>query len=183
MALDAKNGSINEELIRPVLASDAADIAKIYNYYIENTIITFEEEPVSAHDMEDRFSQVEALDLPWLVAQRGDSVVGYAYASKWAGRCAYRHTVEVTIYLANDCVGNGLGSRLYEALFCELGKTSMHVAIGGVSLPNAASVALHEKFGMKKTAHFEEVGYKFGGWLDVGYWQLNLEPWKLRGTG
>ena len=64
MALDAKNGSINEELIRPVLASDAADIAKIYNYYIENTIITFEEEPVSAHDMEDRFSQVEAVDLP-----------------------------------------------------------------------------------------------------------------------
>lgn len=177
------DGVINEELIRPVSVSDAPDIAKIYNYYIENTIITFEEEPVSADDIKERFSQVETLGLPWLVAQCGDSVVGYAYANKWAGRSAYRHTVEVTVYLANDSVGNGLGTRLYEALFYELGKTAVHVAIGGISLPNAASVALHEKFGMKKTAHFEEVGYKFGGWLDVGYWQLNLEPWKLRENG
>ena len=166
-----------------MLESDAADIAKIYNYYIDKTIITFEEEPVSAGDMEARFSKVESLGLPWLVAQRGDSVIGYAYATNWAERSAYRHTVEVTVYLAIDCLGNGLGSRLYEALFRELEKTSMHMAIGGISLPNAASVALHEKFGMQKIAHFTEVGYKFGEWLDVGYWQRSLAPRKLREKG
>ena len=176
-------GSINEEVIRPVAISDAADIAVIYNDYIENTIVTFEEESVSAEAIKDRFSQVETLGLPWLVAQSGDSVVGYAYANKWAGRSAYKHTVEITVYLANDSVGNGLGTRLYKALFNELGKTAMHVAIAGISLPNAASVALHEKFGMKKTAHFEEVGYKFGRWLDVGYWQLSLDSLKLRENG
>ncbi len=114
-------------------------------------------------------------NLPWLVAENDSGVVvGYAYASKWKGRCAYRHSAEVTVYLAPDAAAQGVGTRLYEALFSELRDRGIHTAIGGIALPNPPSVALHEKFGMKKVAHFAEVGHKFDRWIDVGYWQVVL---------
>ena len=160
--------------IRAATAADAAALARIYNYYITDTIVTFEETPVSAADMASRLAETDELKLPWLVAQTGAGVQGYAYASRWKGRCAYRRSVEVTVYIEREAVGQGLGTQLYAALFDHLRRTDMHVAIGGIALPNEASVALHEKFGMRKVAHFSEVGYKFGRWLDVGYWQLVL---------
>jgi phosphinothricin acetyltransferase len=160
--------------IRAATAADAAALARIYNYYITDTVVTFEESPVSAVDMASRLAETDALELPWLVAQSGAEMLGYAYASRWKGRCAYRHSVEVTVYIEREAVGRGLGTQLYTALFAELRRGSCHVAIGGITLPNEASVALHEKFGMHKVAHFSEVGYKFGHWLDVGYWQLVL---------
>ena len=92
--------------------------------------------------------------------------------SVWEGRCAYRYAVEVTVYLSPNAVSQGLGSRLYTELFAQLRAKSMHVAMGGIALPNPASIALHEKFGMKKVAHFEQVGFKFDQWVDVGYWQI-----------
>ena len=91
------------------------------------------------------------------------------------GRCAYRYSAEVTVYLDAAVVGQGLGTQLYTALFDSLRRSGCHVAIGGIALPNAASVALHEKFAMQKVAHFGEVGFKFGRWVDVGYWQLTLQ--------
>jgi phosphinothricin acetyltransferase len=104
-----------------------------------------------------------------------DQVVqGFAYASKWKGRCAYRYSVESTAYLADCSTGRGIGTRLYEALFTELRKSKMHVVMAGIALPNDASIALHEKLGFEKVAHFREVGWKFGKWIDVGYWQLLL---------
>lgn len=96
-------------------------------------------------------------------------MIGYAYASKWKGRCAYRYSVEVSVYLHAEQSGQGMGTALYSALFKQLSELGYHVAIGGIALPNAASVALHEKFGMKKVAHFKEIGFKFGQWVDVGY--------------
>jgi phosphinothricin acetyltransferase len=160
--------------IRAATAADAAALARIYNYYITDTVVTFEESPVSTEDMAARLAETATLNLPWLVAQKSAAVQGYAYASRWKGRCAYRHSVEVTVYVDHEAVGQGLGTQLYTGLFAELGRGPCHVAIGGITLPNEASVALHEKFGMHKVAHFSEVGHKFGRWLDVGYWQLVL---------
>ena len=160
--------------IRPVSAGDADSIARIYNHFILNTIVTFEEQAVSAQEIAGRIAEVASASLPWLVAERDGQIIGYAYASKWKGRCAYRYSVESTVYLDPDCLGQGLGSALYERLFAALRERGMHVVIGGIALPNPASVALHERLGMKKAAHFSEVGFKLGKWIDVGYWQAIL---------
>lgn len=158
--------------IRNAELSDAGGIADIYNYYIEHTHVTFEEKPVNADDIRCRIKETKTDNLPYLTAVTEDGkILGYAYASKWKGRCAYRYSVEVTVYLSTNATGKGLGKKLYLALFAELRARSYHVAIGGVSLPNEASIALHESMGMKKVAHFKEVGFKFGQWVDVGYWQ------------
>lgn len=161
-------------VIRHAEVSDAQAIASIYNYYIANTTITFEEQFVSAEQMAERILEVHAASLPWLVAEEFGQVIGYAYASKWRARSAYRFSVETTVYLQNEVVSRGVGSQLYEVLFSALKEKGVHVAIGGIALPNKASASLHEKFGMKKIAHFEQVGFKFEKWVDVGYWQAVL---------
>lgn len=161
-------------MIRTAQPSDAESIARIYNHYVLNTVITFEEAPVTAAEMATRLADVHSSSLPWLVVEENGNVAGYAYATKWKGRSAYRYSVECTVYLALECIGRGYGSRLYEVLFAELRNSGLHAVIAGITLPNVASVALHEKFGMSKVAHFQEVGFKFGRWLDVGYWECLL---------
>ena len=161
-------------MIRPAKNSDAQAIVDIYNYYIVNSTVTFEEKPNDAADISERIQETESQKLPYIVCEKDGSIVGYAYASKWKGRCAYQFSVEITVYLAPQSTGEGHGTALYEALFFELRKRSLHVAIAGIALPNPGSVALHEGFGMKKVAHFEEVGFKFGAWVDVGYWHCKL---------
>jgi L-amino acid N-acyltransferase YncA len=124
--------------------------------------------------MSNRITEVTDAELPWLVAEQNHVIVGFAYASKWKGRCAYRYSAEVTIYLSHSMTSKGIGSALYSELFLRLRENSTHVVLGGISLPNDASIALHEKFGMSKVAHFDEVGFKFGNWVDVAYWQGKL---------
>jgi phosphinothricin acetyltransferase len=159
-------------MIRPVHDKDVDDIVTIYNYYIAETLATFEEQVISSDDMLARIKKVSVNDLPWLVAEDDSGkVVGYAYATKWRERFAYRFSVEITVYLLANQLSQGLGSKLYTALFSELRQRSIHSVIGGITLPNPASIALHEKFGLKQVAHFKEVGFKFEKWLDVGYWQ------------
>jgi len=160
--------------VRPAMASDAEAIARIYNYYIENTVITFEEEPVSPGTMATRLADVQSANLPWLVAELQGAVVGYAYASKWKVRSAYRYSVETTIYLENGCERRGVGTRLYIELLKLLRTRGVHVAIGGAALPNEASVALHEKLGFERVATFRQVGFKHDRWVDVAYWQIVL---------
>ena len=164
--------------IRAVTADDTPAIADIYNHYVMDTLVTFEEEPVSGEELWRRVEAVRTADLPWLVADDAGMVVGYAYATPWRARIGYRYSVEVTVYIDARQKGRGIGSRLYETLFTELQSRGFHSAIGGIALPNDASVALHEKFDMKKVAHFERVGIKFGHWTDVGYWQriFDSEP-------
>ena len=161
-------------MIRAAKLEDAKQIAHIYNYYILNTLVTFEETEVSGEEMALRILAVNEMELPWLVALEGELVAGYAYATKWKGRAAYRFSVESTVYLDPHYQGKGLGKSLYSALFNELHKKGVHAVMGGISLPNQASIALHEKFGMEKVAHFKQVGFKFGEWVDVGYWQRVL---------
>ena len=159
-------------LIRPASSADAAAIASIYNHYVAHTVITFEEEAVPAQAMAARISAILAEDLPWLVAEEAGELIGYAYASRWKLRSAYRHSVETTIYLNNGCAGRGVGKVLYSALLDVLRTKDIHTAIGGAALPNAASVALHERLGFRHVGTFREVGFKQGRWVDVGYWQL-----------
>ncbi len=167
-------------IVRAVELTDATVIADIYNHYVNESSITFEEESVDRAEMARRISETQEQDLPWYVAEDDNKkCLGYCYASKWKGRCAYRFSVEVTVYLHPDEVGNGAGTNLYKVLFDNLRSLNFHVVIGGIALPNPASVRLHEKFGMKKVAQFEEVGFKFGEWVDVGYWQGFLTEYAI----
>jgi len=156
--------------IREVQPSDAKVLADIYNYYISNTIVTFEEVEISEKEMLSRITDVTE-KYPWLVLEDNTSVVGYAYSSAWKSRGAYRYSAEVSVYLRHGISGKGYGSALYEELFKRLDKTSIHSIIGGVALPNDGCEALHRKFGFTKVAHFKQVGYKFEKWIDVVYWQ------------
>ncbi|ABL99549.1 arsinothricin resistance N-acetyltransferase ArsN1 family B [Shewanella amazonensis] len=162
-------------MIRHAALHDASAVADIYNHYIESTAITFEETPLQAAEIAARIQHVQAAGLPWLVALEGNALTGYAYATKWKERSAYRFTVETTVYVAPNGHGKGVGTALYQALIERLKILKVNSVIGGITLPNPASIALHEKMGMKKVAHFQNIGYKFGQWQDVGYWQLNLQ--------
>lgn len=162
--------------IRDATLDDACALASIYNHYVRTSIATFAESEIARAELTDRLSEAHDASLPWIVATAGPDLLGYAHATKWKGRCAYRFTVEVTVYLAPARTGIGVGSALYRRLLPELAEGGVHAAIGGISLPNAASVALHERFGFEKVAHFREVGYKFDRWIDVGYWELILDP-------
>nr|WP_058023414.1 GNAT family N-acetyltransferase [Pseudohongiella spirulinae] len=159
-------------MLRDARASDAGQIAHIYNYYVLNTVVTFEEKAVPEIEMASRISDVQGLGLPWLVAEDSDGAIsGYAYAVRWKTRAAYKFSVETTVYTDPELRRNGLGTMLYSALFERLMAAGIHSAVGGICLPNDASVALHEKMGMKQIARFNEIGFKAGQWLDVGYWQ------------
>ena len=161
-------------LIRAARPSDVRAITSIYNHYITDTVVTFEMEEVTHEEMAERVRDVQSQSFPWLVAQQAGEIVGYAYAAKWHRRAAYRFSVESTVYLAPNRTGMGFGSQLYEQLLALLSGGDTHTVIGGIALPNDASVALHEKFGFRKAAHYRETGFKFGRWIDVGYWQRIL---------
>ena len=160
-------------MIRSVYTEDAEAVCSIYNHYVKNTIITFEEKPVSKEEMKDRIAKA-SVSLPWIIWEENGEIKGYAYARKWKTRSAYRFSVESSIYLQPDFIGKGAGRILYEALISELRNLSLHTVIGGIALPNESSVALHERLGFIKVGHFKEVGCKFDQWIDVGYWELLL---------
>lgn len=160
--------------IRRATPADAAAIAALYNHYILHSTATFEEQPVDAEEMARRLATVEAAGLPWLIREDESRVVGYAYATPWRPRSAYRYSVEITVYVANGASGSGHGRALYDELFAQLRALGLHAVLGGITLPNEASIALHEAMGMVKVAHLPQVGFKFDRWLDVGYWHRLL---------
>lgn len=161
--------------IRSVATHDLESIVAIYNHYIRDTAISFEEVEITIEQLAQRIDAVKSSSLPWLVAELSGQVVGYAYAGKFHQRSAYRFTVEATVYLAHDMPGNGIGTQLYSELLAILKRQDIHSIIGIIALPNQPSVALHEKFGFRKIGHFLEVGFKFNTWQDVGYWQVILQ--------
>lgn len=161
-------------MIRNVKLDDAKKLAEIYNYYVEHSVITFEETLITDSEMRGRIEQSENSNYPWLVFESKGNICGFAYAGLWKLRSAYRNTVESTIYLHSESVGQGVGSELYTSLIEKLSALGFHVVLGAIALPNAASVHLHEKMGFEKIAHFSEVGFKQERWVDVGYWQKML---------
>ncbi len=160
--------------IRSVEMEDAQDLCAIYNPFITGTNITFEETPIDTLEMKRRIARVHEETLPWLCAEVNHKLAGYAYATQWRERSAYRFTVESTIYLSPEYAGKGLGENLYSVLLERIQAAGKRNVIAVITLPNPASIALHEKLGFIKTAHFPEVGFKFNRWLDVGYWQLSF---------
>jgi L-amino acid N-acyltransferase YncA len=157
--------------IRAATAADAAAIAGIYNWYVANTTITFEVDPVSAEEMAGRITAVLAAH-EWLVLERAGELLGYAYAARFHQRAAYRHTTESTIYLRHGLEGKGLGRLLYSELVQRTFARNYRHLIGAIALPNDPSVRLHEHLGFTKAGHLLRIGNKFGRWIDVGYWQL-----------
>ena len=160
-------------MIRPVTISDAEAICRIYNYYVTETIITFEEIPVGVDEMASRIAEITR-ELPWLVFEEKQRVVGYSYAARWKSRSAYRYSVEITVYVDPSFKNRKIGSLLYAELIGILREKGIHSILAGIALPNEHSVKLHEKFGFINVARLKEVGWKFESWIDVGYWQLNL---------
>jgi phosphinothricin acetyltransferase len=156
-----------------VKSNDALSICGIYNYYIKETVISFEETPISIPEMENRIQHISA-DYPWLVWEEDGKAVGYAYVNRWKERNAYRFSVEDSIYLKQGYEHKGIGRKLLTGLLEEVRKTRIHAVVAGITLPNEQSVALHEKLGFKKIAQFDEIGFKCDRWLAVGYWELIL---------
>lgn len=160
-------------LIRLASEADAAAIAAIYRPYVERTHFTFEEIPPDAADIAARFGSPVH---PWLVAEEGERVVGYASTSPMRNRAAYRWSVETGIYLAPGAQGRGLGRQLLSTHLELLERQGMVTAIAGIALPNDASIALHEKLGFRLSGIERGVGFKLGRWVDVGRWQRDLAP-------
>ena len=157
--------------VRRVKAEDAAPIADIYNFYVSNTHHTFETEKITLAGMRKRIGEI-AGNFPFLVCEENGEIFGYAFATRYKARQAYRHSVEVSVYVKDGSHKKGIGKSLYQGLLESLAETDVHAIIAGIALPNDASVRLHERFGFEKVAHFREVGFKFGRWIDVGYWEL-----------
>jgi phosphinothricin acetyltransferase len=161
--------------IRTAGPADAAGVADIYNWYIANTVITFEVEPLPPSEIAERMRGVLAAH-DWLVLERGGELLGYAYAGRFHARAAYRFTAESTIYLRHGLAGQGLGTLLYGELLRRCFARGYRSLVGGIALPNEPSVRLHEKLGFVKAGHLKRVGFKFDRWIDVGQWQLEAPP-------
>ena len=160
-------------ILRAATISDAAAIQAIYTPIVESTAISFEEEVPSVEEMARRI-ETYSQTHPYLVAERGGVLLGYAYGSKHRDRSAYRLSADVTAYVSSAARGQGLGKQLYQALLPGLAERGYHAAFAAITQPNAASVALHESVGFTKVGIYREVGFKFGQWHDVGWWQRVL---------
>jgi phosphinothricin acetyltransferase len=161
--------------IRMAGIGDAEAIAAIYRPYVTDAVTSFEVAPPSAAEMARRIESVLAL-APWLVSvdAKGDPI-GYAYASRHAERAAYQWSVDAAVYVRAGHHRRGVGRALYHSLFPLLRLQGFYVAHAGITLPNESSVGLHESFGFRPIGVYPAVGWKFGAWRDVGWWQLPLQ--------
>jgi len=161
-------------VIRPATPGDLEPMAAIYAHYVEHTAVTFDVETPPLEDWRQRLDAAAARNHPWLVTEQDGTVAGYAYAGPFRSRAAYAKTAETSIYLDHRRLGRGLGRPLYAALLAELAARGFHLAIAGMTLPNAASQALHRELGFEPVGVFSQVGYKRGAWHDVEFSQLRF---------
>jgi phosphinothricin acetyltransferase len=161
--------------IRFAKPDDAAGVLAIYGPYCDSTTVSFEIAAPTIAQMSQRIERIMA-QHPWLIAENDGEVAGYVYASQHRERAAYRWMVDVAVYISPAYRRRNLGKALYTALFEVLRTQGYFKAFAGITLPNAASVRLHESVGFRPIAVYEGVGFKMGQWLDVGWWQLDLQP-------
>ncbi|EAS65221.1 Phosphinothricin N-acetyltransferase, putative [Photobacterium angustum S14] len=161
--------------IRTVNKDDAGAIAKIYNYYVNETIITFEETELTEDQMRERISKIQDTSYPWLVLEKDGDIIGFAYASPWHTKSAYRYTAESTIYISNQNIGGGYGRALYQALLTQLKAIGIKNVMALIALPNDASVLLNEALGFNLVGEYNNVGFKFDRFISVGCWQLEFK--------
>jgi L-amino acid N-acyltransferase YncA len=156
-------------------ARDGAACAAIYAPHVESGPVSFEERAPDAAEMAARIERYGA-GHAWLVAEREGGVVGYAYATAFNERPAYRWSTSVSVYIAEDARGQGLGRSLYEALLDRLRERGFRMACAGITLPNEASEGLHKSLSFELVGVNREIGWKQGAWHDVGWYQLELSP-------
>ncbi len=163
--------------LRDATERDIPDMREIYNHYVANTTVTFDEDPVTLAEMRTKFRAVQKLEYPWLVAQSPNGVVlGYAYVSPWKTRAAYRFTVENSIYLGPASTGKGLGSALMKELLARATAAGVKEVVAVIADRGAdASIAIHERFGFKEIGRMGRVGFKFGRWLGTVLMQKSLK--------
>ena len=161
--------------LRLAESADASAVAAIYAPYVTASAVSFETEAPDEGEMRSRIDAV-AGSYPWIVAEEDGALLGYAYASAFRSRPAYRFAVETTVYLAHGAEGRGIGRRLYTLLLTTLEAQGFTQAIAAITLPNEASVRLHEAFGFAQAGAYRQVGYKLGEWRSVGLWQRALAP-------
>jgi phosphinothricin acetyltransferase len=155
---------------------DAARVAEIYRPAVETSLATFEEVAPDATEMASRMA-VTLKRTPWLVAEEGGSVIGYAYAAPHRERAGYRWSVNISVYVAPEGQRRGVGRRLYDELLAILRRQGFVNAYAGITLPNPASVALHTAIGMRPVGRYDAVAFKAGAWHDTAWYQLRLaEP-------
>jgi len=159
--------------IRLATGSDAAAVAAIYRPNVDGSVASFETEAPDAQEMARRIEGT-LRGFPWLVCAIDDTVAGYAYAGRHRERAAYRWSAEVSVYIDTAFRRRGVGRGLYESLFAVLAAQGYVNAFAGVTLPNPASVGLHESMGFEPIGVFRRIGHKYGGWHDVGWWQVPL---------
>jgi phosphinothricin acetyltransferase len=170
--LQLSNGKVS---VRPGTEQDLGQLNDIYNRYVVETHFTFDIEPMTIEARREWFSHYDSTGrYRVLVGVSDATVIGYASSSRWRPKPAYETSVETSIYLAPDAVGRGIGTKLYEELFKQLQREDLHRAYAGIALPNQASIALHERVGFKRVAHFTEQGRKFDRYWDVGWYEKPL---------
>lgn len=158
--------------VRSATLDDLPALTDIYNHYIVETPVTFDLAPLEPGDRREWFDAHRGSPrYQLLVADAGGVIAGYATTSRWRPKAAYERTVESTVYCRHGHAGRGIGRCLYTALFEALAGTDVHRVVAGVTLPNPASIALHERFGFTSVGVFREVGYKFGRYWDVGWFE------------
>jgi L-amino acid N-acyltransferase YncA len=160
-------------VVRPAQEGDAAAVAAVYGPYVADTAVSFEADPPSAAMMAQRINGTLAT-YPWLIAERSNSVIGYAYAGKHSERAAYRWTVDVTVYVRAQERRSGVGRALYRVLLTALRAQGFRSAFAEIVLPNPGSIRLHEAVGFRHIGIHEDIGFKLGRWHDIGYWRLGL---------
>jgi phosphinothricin acetyltransferase len=160
-------------MIRAFHTNDTKELLDIYNFYVLNSTSTFDDVPLTFEEFSEKLTGISS-NYPFIVFEENDEILGYAYGSKFRPKPAYNKTVESTVYVKNGVLGKQIGTKLYTELLKLLKQENYHIVLGVLTLPNDASVKLHEKFGFTQVAYLKQVGFKFGKWQDVGFWQLNL---------
>lgn len=168
--------------IRPVDDRDIPDIREIYNHYVTNSVVTFDEKRWSVAQWRDKLAYLRKLDLPFLVAQSpSGQILGYALVQPMSSKSAYRYSVENSIYLGQAATGKGLGKALLVALIAACEEKGIRQMVAVISDKGAeGSVALHEKLGFVEVGRMGRVGFKFGRWLGTIYMQKELKPVKKK---
>ena len=160
-------------MIRKATLADTSALLEIYNYYVMHTTVTFDEVALSLNAFIEKLELI-LKDYPCIVFEDNNEILGFAYGSKFRPKPAYNYTVESTVYVKNGAHGKQIGSKLYTELIEQLKQRNFKSVLGVLTIPNPASVKLHEKFGFTQVAHLKEVGFKFDAWLDVGIFQLKI---------
>ena len=165
---------MSDLVIRPYSPADIPAVTRIYGHYVRDTVITFETEEPDEAEMANRFSAIAGKGHPLLIAEEDGQVIGYAYASTYRPRAAYRFTCEDSIYLAPDAVGKGLGGLLLTRLIEDSTKAGLKQMLAVITAERANSIRLHEKHGFRFIGRYEALGYKFDRWLDIVHMQRAL---------